>query len=297
MTKFKIDFLGIGAEKAATYWIYYCLKEHPEVCFPNKKEVFFFNEYDPHLLKIKNLKYKRGISWYKRQFSGCLKESVIGEISPTYLYGKKTAKRIKKHFPDVKLIACLRDPTKRAFSQFIHDKSIGVIRDISFEEALNRQKSYVEKGLYLKHLKHYLRLFPRKNILIILVDDIKTNPKKVIKKIYKHVGVKNVNYFPKSTNKKENVASQSRFHLLNYLLIHIEYVLKRNNLVFLLRLLEKLGIRKLALYINFFFNRKPLEKYPKMKKSTEIMLRRKFLKDTTKLERLINRNLSSWKKI
>ena len=295
MSEFKIDFLGIGAEKAASYWIAHCLKEHPEVCFARNKEVFFFNEYDPHLLKVKNLKYQRGISWYARQFPNCDKSQLKGEYSPTYLYGKEAAERIKKHFPDVKIIVCLRDPVKRAFSQYLHDRSIGLIKDISFEEALKRQISYFEKGLYFKHLKNYFSLFPKKNILVILIEDIKKDRKAVLKKIYKHVGAKNTNFQPKSLKTKPNVASQARFYYLNYFLLHVEYVIKRNNLTWILRFLEKTGLRKLAFHVSYFINRKPLDKYPKMKRKTEESLRNRYLSDINKLEKLINRNLNSWK--
>jgi hypothetical protein len=295
MARFKLDFLGIGAEKAASLWIANCLREHPDVCFARNKELFFFNEYDPHLLKVRNLKYQRGITWYVRQFPNCAPDKLRGEYSPTYLYGKKTARRIKKYFPDVKFIVCLRDPVKRAFSQYLHDKSIGVIRNISFEEALARQENYILKGFYHKHLSYYFKLFPRKNFIIVFIDDIKKDPKKVIKKIYTHIGVKNVDFVPTSLNRKENVASQARLHFLNYFLIHVEYVFKRNNLEWVIRLLEKIGVRKVAYDLNQFVNRKPLSAYPKINPDTANMLRKKYLKDIEKLERLLKINLSSWK--
>ncbi len=41
---FKVDFIGIGAQKAATSWIAKCLIEHPEICLAASKETHFFSD-------------------------------------------------------------------------------------------------------------------------------------------------------------------------------------------------------------------------------------------------------------
>ena len=40
-TNFKVDFIGIGAERSGTTWIAQCLAEHPEICFSKEKEIYF----------------------------------------------------------------------------------------------------------------------------------------------------------------------------------------------------------------------------------------------------------------
>src|SRR3989344_1753054 len=102
--KFKLDFVGIGAEKAGTTWLADCLGDHPEIYIPRQKELFFFNKYDPHYLTVKNYRYKRGISWYKSQFRQSQPQTLKGEFSPTYIYDNEASFRIKKHFPDAKII-------------------------------------------------------------------------------------------------------------------------------------------------------------------------------------------------
>ena len=37
------DFICIGAQKAGTSWLYYTLKEHPDIEFPGEKEVHFWD--------------------------------------------------------------------------------------------------------------------------------------------------------------------------------------------------------------------------------------------------------------
>lgn len=37
------DFIGIGAPKAGTTWLYYQLKDHPDLWLPPVKELHYFN--------------------------------------------------------------------------------------------------------------------------------------------------------------------------------------------------------------------------------------------------------------
>jgi hypothetical protein len=38
-----VDFLGIGAQKAGTTWLYWCLRQHPQVYMPATKELHYFD--------------------------------------------------------------------------------------------------------------------------------------------------------------------------------------------------------------------------------------------------------------
>lgn len=292
---FKIDFIGIGAEKSATTWVADCLAEHPQICFSKQKEIYFFNEYDPHTLKVKNLKYQRGVAWYKKHFTHSIRMCIKGEFSPTYLYGKTTARRIKKHFPNVKIVVVLRNPVERAFSQYIHDQRVGVLLQTTFKQAIKKSDSYIEKGLYYKNIKNYYKLFPKKNIHIIIYDDIKKNPLLVIRNLYKFLGV-NSNYSPKRLNNKSFEAANTRFQRLNYFMYQTEQYIKKRGWARLVLLSEVSGVRKIAYWFAHNVNKKKLDKYPKMDKGMETKLKSVFEKDINKLEKLINRDLSKWKK-
>lgn len=294
VNKFRLDFVGIGGQKSATDWVSECLGEHPEIYFSRPREIHFFSDYDPHLLSVENFRYNRGLSWYKKHFSH-YERGLKGEFTPTYMYSKKTAERIKKHFPEVKIIVSLRDPVERAFSQYIFDKRIGLIKNISFEEAVRKHDSYLEKGLYYKYLSYYYKLFARKQILVFLVDDIKTDPKKVIKACYEFLGLRDTDFTPGCLHKKSNAAKQTIFPAFNYFLLHTEFFLKNKGYKFLLNTLEDLGIRKLAVWLNYRLNQKPLKEYPKLRKETARRLRLAYVPDIIKLEKLLERDLSFWK--
>ena len=291
---FKIDFIGIGAERSGTTWIYDCLNEHPEVCMASQKEIYYFNRLDRHFLKIENKRYKRGLGWYMSFFNHCGEKSIKGEFTPTYMFCPHSVARIKEHFPEVKLIAILRNPVDRAFSQYLSNKRSGLIPDVSFEKALKIMDSYVEKGYYYKHLIRYFKLFPRKRIRIFLTEDMADRPRWVVKSLYKFLGLKDINFVPHSIYRKSNVSMVSRWFALNSFLINIEIFLKRQKLDIILRFLEEVGIRKLAYDINHFVNVKPLEEYPKVRKTTRKRLTKVFKKDIQSLEKLIKRDLRAW---
>lgn len=289
---FKIDFIGIGAEKAGTTWVADCLRDHPEVYIPRKKEIFFFNEFDPHFLEVINPKYEWGIDWYKMQFS-CDNGCVVGEYSPTYLYCKKAPGRIKKYFPNVKIIVVLRDPVERAFSQYIHDTRLGLIGKIEFEEALEKHKNYLEKGKYSKFLERYLEIFGKHKIFITTLDEIKKDPAKVMKSLHRFLELENVNYSSKYLHRRSNHAGKPRLGVLNSVMVNTEYFLRRKGFSWILKPIENLGIRDFALKVRDA-NSTRINDYPKIRKETKMKLRKYYEKDVQKLENLVGYDLSHW---
>jgi len=108
-------FLFIGAEKAGTTWFYARLKEHPDIFVPETKELHFFNKYNSNLEKMDRFE-KLGLNYYQRFFQRYAGEKAIGEVCPMYLCDPCAPVRIRQTLPQVKLIACLRNPADRAYS-------------------------------------------------------------------------------------------------------------------------------------------------------------------------------------
>jgi hypothetical protein len=129
---------------------------------------------------------------------------------------------------------------------------------------------------------------------VILVDDIKIDKKKVVKKLYKFLGLADTKFVPKKIDERENVASASRAWFINYYLMQGEYFLIKHKLYFILKLLEDFEIRRALFLLTYIKNRKPITDYPEMKKETEVRLRKEFRSDIKSLEKLIKRDLSEW---
>src|SRR5438045_5070609 len=88
------DFIGIGAQRTGTSWIYACLYEHPEICMPRKEINFFSRERN----------WTRGFEWYEQIFAECPSRTIAGEFSTSYLSDAQAPARIKDRYPAVRLI-------------------------------------------------------------------------------------------------------------------------------------------------------------------------------------------------
>lgn len=281
----KLDFVYIGVGRAASGWIYECLKEHPEICLPNKKETSPFDE---------RLYLSLG---------SCEQNQVKGTFVPGFFSEERNAALLKEHFSDIKLILCLRNPIERAHSHYWLEKSVGRTND-SFEIALKKDSKYINLGKYHTKLKPFFESFPKKNILILLYEDIRVNPEKFIKKIHDFLSVKNIK--PKLINEQVNISVRKgmRSMTLNRLvlkLIGIEKFFRKFKLGrFFIELFKKM---KFHFLINFI-NRKNMigrldkikrgEKRPPLNPETKSYLKKIYEPEIKNLEKLISRNLNVW---
>ena len=163
------NFICIGAQKAGTTTLFDLLKDHPDIFLPEMKEVHYFD------YKIKRMPS----DWYETEVFGNVKqEKAIGEISPHYIHHPDAPKRMYELNPDLKLIALIREPVGRAYSQYYMNVRLGVEKSkLPFEELLKleaegkRQTNYLLQGYYTRHFKRYFDYFPPEQILMILFED------------------------------------------------------------------------------------------------------------------------------
>ena len=99
-----LDFLGIGAQKAGTTWLYEMLCQHPQLAFPGGKEMHFWDA-----------GRSRGLEWYRSCFN--VGEKKNGEITPAYaMLPVETIREIHALNPALRVIYILRNPIDRAWS-------------------------------------------------------------------------------------------------------------------------------------------------------------------------------------
>ncbi len=287
--KARIDFIGIGAARSGTTWLAKCLEEHPQILFSaqkSKKELAFFNDPSPY---FHSSNYHRGLRWYLDQFPPPQKGKIRGEFSTTYLTDRKAPQRIKKHFPKVKILVALRNPVEMLWSLFWWWQT--ALR-LNITSPWHRE--LLARGLYYQHLKRYYRVFGKKNIHVVIFDDIKRCPEKVIREVYRFLGV-NPNFRPSVLYQKINPSRQHRLGFLKKLIFTS------------LSFLEKLGLKRIVWWLrsdnlisawlyNLYlkFNIKP-GSYPPMAPQLRAKLKKFFRADIEKLEKLIGRSLKEWK--
>lgn len=194
--KKKPNFLIIGAAKSGTTTLHAMLKKHPDIFLAEEKDFKFFDVDD---------NYKKGWNWYEHYFKKHTDQKIIGEANSEYLFSKKAAERIKKDFgEEVKLLAIIRSPVERSFSEFLHQQRYGQANK-SLEHYIKRKnqefdqegndlyETIIERSLYSKHLANYFDVFSKEKIKVVILEKMKNNPKKEINEICSFLGINEMN--------------------------------------------------------------------------------------------------------
>jgi Sulfotransferase domain len=171
------DFLYIGTSKAGSTWLFNVLASHPDVFLASSKGLYYF---DAH--------FDRGEEWYLRHFDRSVEFLSRGEISHSYLSSPEAPERIAHVNPAVRLLVCLREPVDRAFSDYL-DLLKNQQYDGSFEQALDDYPRLLDRGRYATHLRRYLQVFPREQLLVQLFDDLKADPQAYADRVLEFLGV------------------------------------------------------------------------------------------------------------
>ena len=183
------DFVIAGAMRSGTTSLTRYLDAHPDI-FIAPKEMGFFTEH-----------YDRGIDWYREQFSDAGEATCLGESTADYLARADAMTRLAEAFPDVHVIATLRNPVDRAWSHYWLQKERGK-DDRTFEEAVEFEASRIDQfgpsaegvfylfhGLYDHQLNHALALFPSDQLSIVIFERMVEDPVSVYQSLCRSLGV------------------------------------------------------------------------------------------------------------
>ncbi|MCV9999543.1 sulfotransferase domain-containing protein [Pararhizobium sp. YC-54] len=164
-----INFLIIGATKSATTWLQQSLQQDATVCMPDPELHYFSRNYD------------KGDEWYLSQFDSTGDHRLIGEKSNSYMDTPGVAARIRQAIPGVLLIAQLRNPVDRAYSDYCMLFRRGEVgRDVA--QYLDPRRAaggrFLNGGLYHQQLQPYLDLFPAQQLQVLLYENIRSDPQR-----------------------------------------------------------------------------------------------------------------------
>jgi len=294
------NFIIIGAAKAGTTSLYHYLGQHPQVFMSPVKETNFF------ALEGKKLDFRgpRDMEFigrfsitrledYKRLFIGSEDAVAVGEASPMYLYDQSAPARIHACLPDVKLIAVFRDPVERAFSQYLMFRRDGREPCPSFEKALElepkRMKdgwewawAYRDVGFYGRQMKRYLALFPQRQILPLLYDDLAERPAEVLRRVFCFLGVDD-KFIPDTTT-RHNVSIVRR----SYLVENFLQSQGRGKKV-IRKILPRIALEKGYQIINSWNRYRP-----RLKPGLKERLMKSYVDDLRELESLLGIDVCHW---
>ena len=281
------NFLIIGAPRSGTTHLYKGLRQHPEIFMSDYKEpqFFAFEGYPrPGALTDR--------SAYEALFDGAGTRKAAGEASTLYLWSERAPEGIKKSIPNAKLIAILRHPAERAFSQYTFQRFLKTEPLDTFEDALaaeDRRRTedvtpfmlYREVGLYGQQLPRYQDRFAPDQLLILLQDDLESHPTAVFQQIFAFLGV-NPEFLPDlrhKTNASGVPQNQTMF----------EAVKKAG------RAVKRFLPETLATRLSGTAHETLLQR-PDMHEETRANLIAYFRDDILKTQHLIGRDLSHWLK-
>jgi len=271
------NFVGIGAQRSGTTWIYEMLKNHPQVCMSPEKEINFFNNH-----------YGKGLEWYKKFFNECSREKVIGEFSPTYLSNNLAAKRMRKIVPEAKIIVSLRNPADQIFSRY-HYMISRQMYSKSFDKALKGMPCLIEDAFYYKHIKRYLEYFDRDQILILIYEDLHRDARSFLRKVYSFLGIDS-SYIPPNLNEKVHSIRVPKSKHIETAMVIIRILLRKMELYSLVeKLKERDIVRKLR-----ELNTRANKTYKEMDARNRHRLNQIFAHDKESLLALLGRDLSIW---
>ncbi|HET9693501.1 MAG TPA: sulfotransferase [Steroidobacteraceae bacterium] len=182
------DAMIIGAMKAGTSSLHNYLTQHPGVIAPLRKEVHYFD-----------LQYGNGERWYRANFGPLGRPGLNLDSSPYYLFHPLAAQRAHALVPQAKLVVLLRDPIRRAYSHYWHERDKRRER-LSFEDAIaaepervgddeqrlargeiqqsraHQHCTYLARGRYAEQLERWLRFYPREQLLVLQFEDLGRAP-------------------------------------------------------------------------------------------------------------------------
>lgn len=281
------NFLIIGAQKSGTTSLYYYLKQHPDIFMYPGKEIHFFTYMqepisDCHI----------SIAEYQSLFSNVKGQRAVGEASPSYIYSKAAPERIKAYNPDMRLIAVLRNPVDRAYSNYLHALRRGQEPLEDFCQALQAEEEritngwnfmfhYVAKGYYSEQLRRYYQHFDKTLLKIILLEDLRKAPSSTIKGIYQFLQV-DENFVP-DLDSKHNTAGIAKNKQVGKLLNVLQNSRAINKAV---KVLIPYSLREKF--------KQQIYTQPPMPEEARNYLKNVYQDDINQLQSLIDRDLSSW---
>ncbi|GJM09385.1 MAG: sulfotransferase [Lysobacteraceae bacterium] len=180
------DFLGIGAPKCATTWLFEALRQHPGVFMPARKEVNYLHYGDA----------KERFGEYVAHFVAARPDQLVGEFSTRYLQSVPSVARAKELIPDAKLIVSLRNPADQVWSHYWHfrrqnfHQTKPVERDVSLSDALVEFSDILlGSAKYSTGLQRWLSAYPIDRVHCVRFEDVATKPTKTLRELFAFLGV------------------------------------------------------------------------------------------------------------
>jgi hypothetical protein len=239
------NFFVIGGVRCGTTSLYHYLGQHNCIKQAMYDELGYFDD-----------NFHLGLNWYRSLFptkfiqkkiESKYKKFLTYDVTPFYIYNPLVVDRIFKFSPNAKIIAVLRNPIDRAYSNFNNRIQDEGDTETTFEEIVyseiekiknnkNNKENNVflvnefyelllARGFYAKQLEFWFKKFPRKNMLLISSEELAVNTDKTISEIFEFLEVpdQKINDLTKQNKiKYPKMKDSTREILINFFKPHNE---------------------------------------------------------------------------
>lgn len=184
-------FVLAGVSKSATTFVHACLSDHPQVYMPPEETPFFE---DPDFQQTS-----------MRDFLALLApgrgRKALGIKRPEYLSKPEVPRRLHQLAPHAKILVVLRDPIARVISHYHHfmqygflpvqplNQGLAGLMDGKIQARYPRANQVLEESFYHAGLMRYLRYFDPQQMLVLLHEEIESNPQAVMQQVYRFLDV------------------------------------------------------------------------------------------------------------
>lgn len=173
-------FVIVGAQRCGTTYLTRLLDEHPEIemAKPLRPEPKFF---------LDDEQYARGLAYYESRFFTESGPRVRGEKSTSYIESEAAAERIVSMIPNATIVVLLRDPVRRAVSNYRFSVEHGS-EDLPLAEALRASVSgerpwdatrfsvsphaYLPRGRYIDYLERFARHASSDQLHVVFFEEL-----------------------------------------------------------------------------------------------------------------------------
>jgi hypothetical protein len=271
------SFLVIGASRAGTTSLWRWLGEHPEIFVSPIKETNYF----AHPGRPSERFPVTTPEAYERLFAAAGTAVAVGEVSPIYLSRSAlAAERIRRALPAVRLVASLRHPADRAFSNYLLQVQAGRERR-TVREAFEHYADYVREGGYYERLRDFYDRFEPDRIRILLFDDLLDDAPRLLRDLFAFLGV-DASFEP-DTSVRHNPGGVPRRPWLHHLL-------SRSRVARAARRVAPAGLRRAVRRARDLDLTRP----PELPADLRARLVAFYRHDVERTQELVGRDLSHW---
>jgi hypothetical protein len=209
-----------------------------------------------------------------------------------YLCDEAAPERIRRHLPDVKLIASLRYPTERAYSHYWMARG-KEHTDLEFADVVSRRDDrFIRRGQYGRQLDRYLSLFGEDQLFVLIHEELFSKPSECLNAVCSFLEVDDGFYREQSwMTETVHQASKVRSTLLQETInTTTKWMRDHEGFRQILDMVKKIGVADRIKRAN-----KATREYPEMPDHLRRELDAFYVSTVQRVEEILGRRIDVWR--